>query len=158
MLESILSRIPTGLSYLLYAVIVIIFILLGVYVYNRYYGRDQKKFSDVANEDGEMKTARLYFFNVDWCPHCVKAKPAWQEFCEKNDKKVFGDYRLECVGGVEGTNCTDEDDEEMNKLLSEFNVEGYPTVKLVKDGEKIEYGTKISKETLEQFVSSVLKA
>lgn len=156
MLDSILSQIPTGINYLLYAVIVIIFVLLGVYVYNRYYGKESMKFSDVANENGEFKTARLYFFNVDWCPHCVKAKPTWQEFCETHDKKVYGDYRLECVGGAEGTNCTNEDDPEVNQLISEFKIEGYPTVKMVKDGEQIEYGTKITKETLEQFVKSVL--
>ena len=69
---------------------------------------------------------------------------------------MFGKYTLECVGGIEGTNCTNDTDANINDLITKFNIEGYPTVKIVKDGEQVEYGTKITKETLEQYVNAVL--
>ena len=145
-------------KYIIIIFVLIMFILLGKYVYDSYFSNKNNKFKDVANASMDTATAvaRIYFFNVDWCPHCVNAKPAWKEFCEDNNGKMFGNYMLECVGGIDGTNCTDEKDPTIGAIVTEFKIDGYPTVKIVKDGEQIEYGTKISKETLEQYVNAVL--
>uniref|UniRef100_A0A6C0DRP3 Thioredoxin domain-containing protein n=1 Tax=viral metagenome TaxID=1070528 RepID=A0A6C0DRP3_9ZZZZ len=143
-------------KYIFIVLIFIIFVLIGKYVYDSYFTTKEPQFSNVANASTGSVVAKIYFFNVDWCPHCVNAKPAWKEFCEDNNGKQFGGYVLECVGGVEGTNCTNEQDPAVSKYITEFKIEGYPTVKIVKDGEQIEYGTKITKETLEQYVNAVL--
>lgn len=158
LLDSLKSSVTTYSKYIVIIIVFILFILIGKYAYDSYFSNKNNKFSNVANAntDTNIKVARIYFFNVDWCPHCVNAKPAWKEFCEDNNGKKFGSYKLECVGGVDGTNCTDDKNAEINKLITEFNIEGYPTVKIVKDGEQIEYGTKISKQTLEQYVNAVL--
>ena len=37
-----------------------------------------------------------------------------------------------------------------------YNVEGFPTIKLLKDGQVIEYDAKPTKETLTQFLNTVL--
>jgi hypothetical protein len=42
------------------------------------------------------------------------------------------------------------------KLMNQYNVEGYPTIKLLKDGQIIEYDAKPSKDTLTQFLNTVL--
>lgn len=143
-------------KYILIIIVFIIFVLLGKYVYDSYFSNRNNKFTNVANASPDSAVAKIYFFNVDWCPHCKTALPVWQEFCEDNDGKMFGNYMLECVGGKEGTNCTNDEDPEVNEMIKRFNIEGYPTVKIVKDGEQIEYGTKITKETLEQYVNAVL--
>jgi thiol-disulfide isomerase/thioredoxin len=143
-------------KYIIIIIVFVIFILIGKYVYDSYFAKKSNKFTDVANATTDSAVAKIYFFNVDWCPHCKTALPAWKEFCEDNDGKIFGNYILKCVGGIEGTNCTNEKDENVNTLIEKFKIEGYPTVKIVKDGEQIEYGTKISKETLEQYVNAVL--
>lgn len=145
-------------KYIFILLVFIIFVLIGKYVYESFVSKNNSKFADVANAnpDADAVVARIYFFNVDWCPHCVNAKPAWKEFCEDNNGKTFGKYVLECVGGEEGVNCTDEKDQNVTKMITEFKIEGYPTVKIVKDGQQIEYGTKITKETLEQYVNAVL--
>ena len=41
-------------------------------------------------------------------------------------------------------------------IVSKYNVEGYPTIKLLKDGQIIEYDAKPSKDTLTQFLNTVL--
>lgn len=143
-------------KYIIVVIVFIIFILIGKYVYDSYFAKKDSKFKDVANAASESSVAEIYFFNVDWCPHCKTALPVWQEFCEDNDGKMFGNYLLKCVGGKAGTNCTKDDDPSISAIITKFNIEGYPTVKIVKDGEQIEYGTKISKETLEQYVNAVL--
>ena len=47
-------------------------------------------------------------------------------------------------------------EEFVNKMMNKYNVEGYPTIKLLKDGQVIEYDAKPSKETLTQFLNTVL--
>jgi hypothetical protein len=44
----------------------------------------------------------------------------------------------------------------VEKLMNKFKVEGYPTIKLLKDGQVIEYDAKPSKDTLIQFLNTVL--
>ena len=49
-----------------------------------------------------------------------------------------------------------EETAEVEKLMNQYSVEGYPTIKLVKDGQVIEYDAKPSKETLTKFLNTVL--
>jgi hypothetical protein len=52
-------------------------------------------------------------------------------------------------------NCSEET-AEVDKMMNQYNVEGYPTIKMVKDGQVIEYDAKPSKETLTKFLNTVL--
>ena len=45
---------------------------------------------------------------------------------------------------------------EVDKMMNQYNIEGYPTIKLLKDGQVIEYDAKPSKDTLNQFLNTVL--
>jgi len=40
--------------------------------------------------------------------------------------------------------------------MNKYNVEGYPTIKLIKDGQVIEYDAKPDKPTLVQFFNTVI--
>jgi hypothetical protein len=51
--------------------------------------------------------------------------------------------------------CTTET-AEIELMVNKYNIEGYPTIKLLKDGQVIEYDAKPSKATLEQFLNTVL--
>ena len=52
-------------------------------------------------------------------------------------------------------NCTNES-AEISELMDKYNIEGYPTIKLVKDNQIIEYDAKPTKSTMEQFLNTVL--
>ena len=52
-------------------------------------------------------------------------------------------------------NCTEES-EEVSELMDKYKIEGYPTIKLVKDNQVIEYDAKPTKTTMEQYLHSVL--
>ena len=41
-------------------------------------------------------------------------------------------------------------------MINKYKIEGYPTIKLLKDGNVIEYDAKPNKATLEQFLNTVL--
>ena len=52
-------------------------------------------------------------------------------------------------------NCTAETSEN-EELMNKYKIEGYPTIKLLKGGQVIEYDAKPTKVTMEQFLHTVL--
>jgi thiol-disulfide isomerase/thioredoxin len=98
-------------------------------------------------EQGESSEAELYFFFTEWCPHCKKAKPEWEKLVSEFEGKPIN-------GTIVHFKAIDCDKDEAT--ADEFKVEGYPTVKLVKDGEIIEYDAKPEYETLVEFLHTSL--
>lgn len=93
----------------------------------------------------------LLFFYADWCPHCKAAKPLWNEIKDEYKNKTINGYTVIFTE----VDCSEETTE-LEKLMNQYNVEGFPTIKLIKDGQIIEYDAKPSKETLSQFLNTVL--
>ena len=83
--------------------LIVIFILIAVFVYNRHTAT--KKF-DMANDSQREDGIELsiYFFRADWCPHCKKAQPEWNSFSQTNNGKILQGYKINCVD----VNCTSE--------------------------------------------------
>lgn len=95
------------------------------------------------------KQARLVMFYVDWCPHCRKAKPIWQGIHERHDGTSVNDYTVT----VESVNC--ESDKAQAKL---YDIDAYPTFKLIRKDKIYAYRGPIRKDTLEQFLQDSTKA
>lgn len=139
-------------KFLLIIFIIIIFSLVGYYVYRRYSVKTNgNKFKDVANANRRNK-ATVMFFYVDWCPHCKTAKPEWDKFVSKMNGNEINGYIIECVE----TNCTDDGDSNVNHLINQYKIEAYPTIKMLKDDNVIEFQSKITKETLNIFVNTMV--
>lgn len=104
-------------------------------------------------EDGttDSKDAELLFFYADWCPHCKTAKPIWEELKTEYKKKTVNGYHIVFTE----VNCSEET-AEVERMMNQYSIEGYPTIKLLKDGQVIEYDAKPSKDTLVQFLNTVL--
>ena len=118
-------------------------------------------FDDVANstnrnntETGENsgKEALIYFFHADWCPHCKKAQPEWDTFMTGHDNKLKNDYKIKCIS----VDCTDDKESTAKQLINQYNVESYPTVKMVKDNKTIDYDASVKTESLNKFVEIML--
>jgi len=150
-----------------------IFVALGFYAYNNYYVpySEKQKLADMANANGRKKIANIYFFFVDWCPHCKTAKPEWNNFKLQYNNTERGGYIIKCYD----INCTEDNGTidisdmppdangeikttptKIADLIRKYNIEAYPTIKMVKDGTTIEYDAKITYDHLDQFVNSVL--
>ena len=95
--------------------------------------------------------AELILFTVDWCPHCKKAQPIWNEMKSEYENKTINGYTVLFTE----VNCTNESPD-VEKMINKYKIEGYPTIKLLKDGNVIEYDAKPNKATLEQFLNTVL--
>jgi thiol-disulfide isomerase/thioredoxin len=115
--------------------------------------------SYTANSEGEShssqnsnsKDAEIMLFYVDWCPHCKTAKPAWNDVKSEYENKTINGYKVIFTE----VNCTEET-AEVEHLMNKYNIEGFPTIKLLKDGQVIEYDAKPTKDTLTQFLNTVL--
>jgi thiol-disulfide isomerase/thioredoxin len=137
--------------YILAVTIFIIFLTIGLYAYNGFQAQQKNKFSDVANANRRNKDAVVYFFHVDWCPHCKKALPEWKNFVSKYDKKEINGYRVKCVE----KDCTRETSD-ITEIINRYNIDSYPTIKLIKDSTTIDFESKITASSLEKFVNTML--
>jgi thiol-disulfide isomerase/thioredoxin len=139
---------------------VIILILVILYVYQQYIAPKMNP-DYVANKEWEQSSSDstsgstsevdIMMFTADWCPHCKKAKPIWEEFNNTYDGKVINGYKI----NVKTINCTNDSDPNVQNLLDKYNVEGFPTIKLIKNGEVYDYDAKPDKESLKQFLDTM---
>ena len=104
-----------------------------------------------SGDTGNGNSAELLFFFADWCPHCKAAKPIWNDLKSEYQNKTINGYQVIFTE----VDCSEETTE-VEKLMNQYNVEGYPTIKLLKDGQIIEYDAKPSKTTLTQFLNTVI--
>ncbi len=104
-----------------------------------------------ADADDDVKDAEIMMFYVDWCPHCKTAKPEWSSAMEAMDGKVINGHKVQFTE----VNCTDESPE-VQEMVEKFNIEGYPTIKLIKGDQVIDFEAKPTKDTITQFLNTAL--
>lgn len=137
---------------------VVLFGVLGFFLYY-YLFPSQKSTTYHANkehaigdgEGGAGNTAELMFFFANWCPHCKTAKPIWNDLKSEYENKTINGYKVVFTD----VDCSEES-QEVERMMNKYSVEGYPTIKLLKDGQVIEYDAKPTRETLVQFLNTVL--
>ena len=137
--------------YIITILVLILFIIISYYAYDKYQKTTVNKYKDVANANRNNKEATIMFFHVDWCPHCKTAQPFWDTFKSQNDKTEINGYVIKCVD----MNCTNETSD-ITRAINTYNIESYPTIKMLKDEQTIEFDSKITNETLNSFVQTML--
>jgi thiol-disulfide isomerase/thioredoxin len=125
----------------------------GIYTYKQNKGSISKNPEDnVPNANIVGNEVIIYFFYADWCPHCQKAKEPWRKFQSNYDGKTVNGLKIYC----KPVDCTDPKEAEKNELRKKYNIEGYPTIKVIKNGQVIDFDAKITDESLSQFVDDVI--
>lgn len=140
--------------YILYLVPVIALILLCYVLYNKY-AEKKKNHPDIANENRRTVTIDVYFFNVDWCPHCTSAIPVWKEFVKEYDQQTINNYTINCIGKEKGINCSNEKDPDVAELTAKMKIDKFPTIKLIKDEIVIDFAAKITKDNLVKCINNL---
>ena len=124
----------------------IIILLVVIFLGNNDKNYVSNKEFDQENDGTEEEIATMYFFYTNWCPLCKKARKEWDDFVNithghvKNVNIVFKE--IDCDKDID--------------IADKFNITGYPTIKLVYDYKTYEYDAKPDKNTLIQFIDSVL--
>jgi thiol-disulfide isomerase/thioredoxin len=167
----LLSGLQNYYKIILLISLVILFSIAGYYVYSRVYlpSRD-KRFNDVANTN-KQGTIIIYYFFANWCPHCQAAKKDWEQFKTNIDGTMVNGYSIRCVdvdcssdNGGDAVVYKNKDgttidlgigDQTSNGLIEKYGIEGYPTIKMIKDGVTIDFDSKITTGSLTQFVNTM---
>ena len=139
-------------------IIVLIFLFASIYGYNHFYlpWLSSKKYSDVANTNpsasGNGGDVKIYFFSVEWCPHCKTALPEWQNFSHNYNGKEINGYVINCIN----IDCTNDKDTKIVEYMETYKIQGYPTIKMVKENKIIDFDAKVTSSALESFVTNMV--
>lgn len=119
--------------------VIIFFILLGIAIYILKLWL--KKKINIHHET----SCELLFFHTSWCPYSKKSLIEWNKFkSEWNHRKIHG-YEI----------SFQEIDCDINEAVAnKYNVEKYPTIKLIKDDTIIDFDAKPTVSSLTQFLNS----
>ena len=156
MLENIQSGaydLLTSSRFWMILIVAIFFLIVAIYLYNKYVTPmvDNKYVANnefqQKSDDSDVQNVELYIFTVNWCPHSKKAIPIWEQLKAEYSNKTFNNYNIYFI---------QVDGEENPSLADKYKVEGYPTIKMVKGNQVIEYDAKPSLEHLKEFLNSTL--
>uniref|UniRef100_A0A6C0B1M4 Thioredoxin domain-containing protein n=1 Tax=viral metagenome TaxID=1070528 RepID=A0A6C0B1M4_9ZZZZ len=155
---SILSRIKNSMNWTTIGIIVLVIVLavIAYYVYknnvepmtNPVYKANREH---IPTGQDQSKDAEIMLFSTDWCPHCKTAKPEWEQVKAEYEGKQINGYTILFTE----VNCTNETPD-VEQMINRYKIEGYPTIKLVKDNQVIDYDAKPTKATLIQFLNTVV--
>ena len=147
-----IGRSAGNIQFLLIILIVVVFTIVALLMYKRYALKNKKY--DANNEFNSqpsrgITSVDIYFFYTEWCPHCKTAKPIWADFkAQMGETKVNGAtlhfIEVDCDKDV--------------ATSDKFNVKGFPTIKLMKGNQIIEYDAKPSVVNLIEFVNTAMGA
>jgi len=154
MLDSIQSSLKDNQRNITIALVTIaVFGVIGyvIYVYSRPKLLTQIQREDAPEGGGGGGDAEIIFFFANWCPHCKSAKPHWEEVKKSYSGKSVNGYNLIFTE----VDCSEES-EDTKKMTKQYEIEGYPTIKLVKDDQVIDFDAKPDKTTLEKFINTVI--
>ena len=132
--------------------LVVIVVILGYILYSFTKGkREGLETLETQGSDQGTKQVEIMLFTVDWCPHCKKAKPEWDSVKSDYQGKTLNGYTIVFTD----INCTKETDD-VEKLISKYKIQGYPTIKMLKDNQVIEFDAKPTKNSLTQFINTAI--
>jgi protein disulfide-isomerase-like protein len=100
---------------------------------------NQARFDELTKSG---RNGMIKFFQP-WCGHCTRMKPDWDKLADAAHSSVF----------IADVNCSDQDE-----LCQSNEVQGYPTIKVYKDGAVEDYSGGRGFDDLMEYVDSNLAA
>jgi thiol-disulfide isomerase/thioredoxin len=135
--------------------VVILLISGGLFIYNRskHIVFQTPEINNVPNANSSPKEMVFNYFFADWCPHCQKATKPWQLFKNNYENKVVDGYRIIC----RDYDCSNPNqNSELTTKMGIYDVSGYPTIKVDKDGKIVDFDAKITEYSLSQFIKTII--
>ena len=102
-------------------IILVIILFVLYYVYDNFLKEGFTEGNEITSHDidGNVKSGtKLVLFYADWCGHCKKIKPIWEETSKKVNTDEVKMIKVNCGEG------TEKDQEIMKK----YSIDGYPTI------------------------------
>jgi len=167
-LQGMIGGANIKLDWRFFLIMLAVALLIGaiIYVYKKYivpklnptYVANKEFNNTDQSSKGKSKIAHVLLFTTSWCPHCrtLKKEGVWDEFIKQNQGKTVNGYTL----NIEEKDCSNDTDPQVKSILDEYSVEGFPSIKLLKDGDSsnqaIDFDAKPEIDSLNQFITTVL--
>jgi thiol-disulfide isomerase/thioredoxin len=121
-----------------YALLLIVLLCSAIMMREGFESSPSTLFTDIAN-----KKVLLLVYSTN-CGHCKKLKPVWDKVASKNPEKMVA---------IDATNSADES---ISELTSKLNIDGYPTIIVMNNGQPGQrYDGDRSEQALSNFVKSM---
>jgi thiol-disulfide isomerase/thioredoxin len=147
-ITKLIQQVKTNNKFIGIMLVVLVCIIAAAFISRKYLlpkvNAIQNSMSGASDGDVEgMATGPtdVYFFNVEWCPHCKTAKPEWDKLVKANEGD--GQYKFHNI-----------DCEKSSDLAKQFKVESYPTILKDNQGVISEYKKKPSESELQAFIDN----
>jgi thiol-disulfide isomerase/thioredoxin len=147
------------------SIFIIILIIISAYIYkkstynyNKYndsgvdIGNGIMNYGEGGQPDVNKNIIDVYYFYTTWCPYSKTSMPIWDNISNKYNGTTIGIYTLEFIK----IDCTNETPD-VKQLIQEYNITGYPTIIVVKNGQTYTYDAKITDSNLDQFIKATTK-
>ena len=136
-LEKILSRVknffkPSKMPTLIFLLAVLLVLYL-LYINFLKEGFESKP----AELDEQIASGKkVVLFYADWCGHCKKIKPVWDEAAKEVNKDEKKMIKVNCGEGTK----------EEKAIMDKYDIDGYPTIIIFQDGKPSKYEGNRNKE------------
>lgn len=129
--------------------LIITLIIIGVlyFVYTKFLKEGMTNGTNFTSDDieDEIKSGKkLVLFYADWCGHCNKIKPIWEEASQEVNVDEVKMIKVDCGKG------TPKDKEIMEK----YRIDGYPTIIKFVNGTPQLYQGERDPESFKEALSS----
>jgi protein disulfide-isomerase A1 len=128
---------------MLLLVLFLVAVVFVIYRATKREGMELKPSEFMSELDDGKKLVLIY---ADWCGHCKKIKPTWDTVSEKVNKE--NEVKMVKINCGEGT-------PEQKKLMSKYNVDGYPTILIVDKGNATVYDGERTEDALLKQASKI---
>ena len=134
---------------LLILIMILIFLTLAIFIYNTFIKSFinkkhplNKEFISTSDSDDVL----IIYFYTQWCPYCKQSLPEITKF-------------EEYIVGLNGQNSykitvTKIDCDENPTIAEKYNIQGYPTIKLIYKGKVYDYDAKPNRKNLIEFLET----
>jgi len=125
----------------------VILLIVGLLIY--FHIQESKEGFECKADELEKRLASpektLVLFYADWCGHCQKIEPVWDECTEKSKSRM--------VKRNVGAKDTDEKTAAENeKLMEKHGITGFPTILVFQNGKAVPYE---GSRTVEAFLAQL---
>ena len=130
----------------------LVFVIGAYFLYRKFFSSSVGFSTITEGITDSQKTPEIMFFYADWCPHCKTAKPEWNKTKEYLDENKIKNNKVYCVE----YDCSQKTGE-TEKIMNEYKIEGFPTIKLQYDNTIHDFNETPTKDNIIAFLNTIIQ-
>lgn len=142
-----------NIGFFLLAIVVGVIAFLGYKYYFRNTPNTSSKNQYIPNQITEpSSTAEFTLFYANWCPHCKGVIPIYDSLITQYNNKEINGHVLK----LRKIDCSDNKNSDVVSTMNTYDVQGFPSIVLSKNGQLIHFDSTPDKESIEKFIKEMI--